>query len=221
MIDYKILYKSNPFDNFNADIYPLDLQGWNGEHDIFKRIIEKILPKTILEIGSYKGQSTANMGTIIKNLQIDTKIVCVDTWLGSEDFIGIKDVDENRKLYFQFGYPQLYYRFLANMKKLNLDNIVIPFPQISSTACKWLRKQNIFFDIIYCDGDNSYDSQKSDIEHGWEILNNGGIIFGDDYTNRNWPGIAKAVNEFVVQNNLSYFFGLYEHFWLIKKSNTE
>ena len=40
---------------------PTDLHGWNGKSDIFAKLIEEVRPKRIVEIGSWKGQSTITM----------------------------------------------------------------------------------------------------------------------------------------------------------------
>lgn len=217
MFDLRSIHKINPYDGFNPDLFALDLQGWNGENPIFKELIHKLMPELILEIGSYKGQSSVFMGRCVKEQGLSTKIICVDTWLGSEDFIGLREIDNYHKLYPSFGYPQLYYQFLANVCKTDLQNIIIPFPQVSTIACRWLKKHKILFDMIYCDGDNDYESQICDIKSAWSILKTGGVIFGDDYGNVNWPGIAQAVNEFVIENNLNNFFAVFNNFWLIKK----
>ena len=44
----------------NLELMPLDLQGWNGNSDVFKTLIEKTNPTQIIEVGSWKGQSAVN-----------------------------------------------------------------------------------------------------------------------------------------------------------------
>lgn len=217
----KQLHLYNPYDGFNYDLYKDDISGWHGNHYIFFDLLQHIRPKSILEIGTWKGQSAINMAKIIKDLDLDTKIVCVDTWLGSIDFINAESrLDDERDTYPQFGYPQIYYQFLANVIRYRVQDIIVPFPQTSSIACKWLSENHINFDLIYIDGSNDYDDVISDLENSWRILEPNGVIFGDDYNNFNFPDIKKAVDSFCYKYNQNENFETYDNnlFWLIKKN---
>lgn len=57
-------------------------------------------------------------------------------------------------------------------------------------------------DWIYVDGDHSYEGCLYDLQQSYKLLKNkGGIIFGDDYTNK--PGVRKAVDEFIKSTGLT------------------
>jgi SAM-dependent methyltransferase len=214
------LHLYNPYDGFNINLYKDDLSGWHGNHHIFFDLFKNIRPKLVLEIGTWKGQSAINMSKIIKEFDFDTKIVCVDTWLGSIDFINAESrVDYERDTYPQFGYPQIYYQFLSNVIRHRAEDIIIPFPQTSSIACKWLLCNQISFDLIYIDGSNDYTDVILDIESSWPLLKDNGVIFGDDYNNGSFPDIKKAVDNFCYRYNQQHNFETYDNdlFWLIKK----
>lgn len=55
-------------------------------------------------------------------------------------------------------------------------------------------------DFIYIDGDHSYEGAKRDIVMGFEKVKKGGLVSGHDYNNIH-PGVIKAVDEFVKENN--------------------
>lgn len=216
----KELHFYNPYSGFNPNIYIKDLQGWHGDHAIFYDLLDNLEPKMILEIGTWKGQSAITMGLLVKELGLDTKIVCVDTWLGSIDFINaISKDDHERDIKPIFGYSSVYYQFLTNVISHNLQDIIIPFPQTSSIACRWLQNKKILFDLIYIDGSNDYRDVMMDLDSAWPILKEDGVIFGDDYNHHFFTDIKKAVNEFVEKynqkDNLETFD--YDLFWLIKK----
>ena len=59
----------------------------------------------------------------------------------------------------------------------------------ASPACK-----GVLADAIYIDASHEYLDCKTDMEAYWELLRDGGIMFGDDY---DWPGVKRAVDEFV------------------------
>lgn len=205
------------YENFDQNKYEDILYGWNSDHSFFGELINQTKPNYILEIGSWLGKSAINMGKYIKEHKLNTKIVCVDTWLGSLEFTGSGFPGERDKLV-KNGIPRAYDYFLANIKKHGLEDIVIPFPQTSSNALKFFMIHNIFFDLIYVDGSNYFDDIKNDIDLSWNVLNNEGVIFGDDYKNYHWPHIAMAVNEFTADNDLLNDFKVYyDCYWAIKK----
>jgi hypothetical protein len=158
------------------------------------------------------------MGKIIKELKLDCQIICVDTWLGSEEFIGLHEKDPERKLLPTFGYPNAYYQFLANICHNELQDIIIPFPQVIKIACQWLSKKNINADIVYIDGNNDTIDVYNDMTYSWPILNDNGVIFGDDYNNPIWRSINLGVNKFCTKNRVKLTETTdFPNHWIINK----
>jgi hypothetical protein len=62
---------------------------------------------------------------------------------------------------------------------------------------------NKYFDLIYIDGDHSYEGVKKDLNISLLKIKNGGFIFGHDYSPTKFPQVVRAVDEFCVENNLS------------------
>lgn len=60
-----------------------------------------------------------------------------------------------------------------------------------------------YFDLVYIDGDHSYEGVKKDLELSFFKVKRGGCICGHDYTNNMFPPVVQAVNEFCEKNNLS------------------
>lgn len=197
----------------NLELRPLDLQGWNGNSEVFRKLIEEVEPKNIIEVGSWKGQSSINMANIIKSLSLNTKITCVDTWLGAQEFWGFLN-NEERNLSLKNGYPTVYYQFLSNVVHTNNQEIILPFPATSRIAFYHFQANRISADMIYIDASHDYEDVRDDIYSYYNLLNNGGVIFGDDF--HAWPGVNRAVQEFVQQNSLN--LEIFENnFWIIRK----
>jgi predicted O-methyltransferase YrrM len=55
------------------------------------------------------------------------------------------------------------------------------------------------FDIIFVDGDHTYEAVSMELREGWKLLNGGGSILVHDYS---IPGVNKACNEFAQGNGL-------------------
>jgi predicted O-methyltransferase YrrM len=152
---------------------------------------------TIIEVGTWKGLSAITMANIARECNVNVQIICIDTWLGAPEFWtwGLHDHSRGVSLKRKNGYPQVYFTFLKNVVDNGHTGTIVPFPISSNEAAEVLKYHGIKADIIYVDGSHEYEAVKNDMGRFWELLNDGGVMFGDDYMN-NWPGVVQAVNEF-------------------------
>lgn len=216
----KLLHKTDPYLNPELDHLSEDLQGWGSKRNIFKVLIKELSPQLIIEVGSWKGASAIFMGQFIRELGLSTQIVCVDTWLGSLEHLMKIDHPEKAwwydSLQHKNGFPQIYYQFLKNVISNNLQKYITPFPNTSGTAAKWFLMQSIKADLIYIDASHEEDDVYSDICQYYEILNQDGIIFGDDYVSF---GVAPAVERFARERGLEIEFADDGRLWIIRKNS--
>ena len=177
-IRHKIHGTNDPY--ANLDLLPEDLQGWASEASVFLEVIEKIKPKTIIEVGSWKGRSAIHM-TQLALLHCDAReleVVCVDTWLGSvEHWTGNIDF----KNFMRNGRSRLYEQFLSNVIHKGLQNNITPFPIDSINAYEVCAKLGIVADLIYIDAGHDYTSVCNDLFNWSSILREGGYLIGDDW----------------------------------------
>lgn len=164
--------------DFDMVDYPLDVQGWGSDAPIFRELIEQLRPRLIVEVGSWKGASALHMAAVCDALDLETRILCVDTWLGAYEFIG---ATSERDLQTLHGYPRVYYQFLANVVRSGQQRRIIPFPQTSLIAARYLWHHQIRADLIYIDGSHDEQDVAADIHAYWPLLRKGGVLFGDDY----------------------------------------
>jgi hypothetical protein len=197
----------------NLDILPEDLQGWNGKSKLFGQLIGEIRPKTIIEVGTWKGQSAINMGTSVVDFNLNTKIFCVDTWLGAIEFLTTLSHTPERNLLLKNGYPQIYYQFLSNVVHHGLEDYILPIPNTSENGFRFLKSSNIMAEMIYIDASHEEDDVYKDICNYYELLSSG-VIFGDDYIG--WVGVRNAINRFVFEKKLNLEI-IENNFWLIRK----
>ena len=182
------------YSKFDFTDYQLDLQGWGSRKKVFSRVISAVKPKLIIEVGTWKGASAAHMLELCKELQIDAQIICIDTWLGSNDVMWTNPAFRS-SLKLVGGYPTIFKQFIFNMTKLGLMNSVFPLPMTSSAAYFLLKQFNLQADLIYIDAGHEHDEVLLDLNYYFELLRPGGIMFGDDYSH-SWPGVISAVNKF-------------------------
>eukprot|EP00439_Symbiodinium_sp_Y106_P086628 s33_g34.t2 len=84
--------------------------------------------------------------------------------------------------------------------------------QHSVEAAGWVSRSSM--DVVYVDGDHSYEGAASDLDAWWPILRTGGAMVGHDYT-ITWPGVVRAVNEFADAHGLDVNFSA-ELWWFLK-----
>ena len=151
----------------------------------------------IIEVGTHIGTTATRFANAIKNNE-NSYVLCIDTWLADvADYLLRKD---GIKYNLEHGYNhKLFDFFIKNIQNNKLENVIIPFRLPSLQAGQILYFYGIKFDIIYIDASHEYLNVKLDMELYWNLLANGGLLFGDDY---NIEGVKKAVDEFVKNKNL-------------------
>jgi hypothetical protein len=206
----------------NLTLLEPDLTGFNlYNSDIFEKLILETKPSHIIEVGSWKGGSCITMCNAIKKHNLDSKITCVDTWLGALEFFDttrgwLKNdfLKAERNLNLLNGYPMVYFQFLSNIVHTNNQEIVTPLCNTSLIAGRFFKNNNIKAELIYIDGSHDYDDVVLDIKYYYDLVPKGGVIFGDDY-NHMW-GVKSAVDEYVSKFNLNLTVE-YNNFWIIRK----
>jgi hypothetical protein len=71
-------------------------------------------------------------------------------------------------------------------------------------------------DFVYIDAEHSYEGAKKDLETWFSKVRDGGIVSGHDYNHPNFPGVAKAIHEFMDKENLRIHVED-EFFWWVEK----
>ena len=207
------LYGTSPYRDFPCGDYALDLQGGLEQPQV-TRLIAELRPKVIFEVGSWKGDSAIRMAKLVQKQDNDAVILCIDTWLGSiEHWLGsIPGWDIRSHL--RYGYPNLYYQFLANVMDSQVEDVIVPVPNTSANAAKWLARQRILADLIYLDASHEEDDVYQDLCNYWRLLRVGGVLCGDDWETY-WYGVICAVNRFVREHELD--LQISGRTWVIRK----
>jgi hypothetical protein len=210
-----LLHENNPYEGFDFQRYPSDLRGW-GQSSAFRELILETRPRLIVELGTWKGASALEMAAIAREAGLPTQILCVDTWLGALEFwTNQTDSERYLSLGLQHGYPTVYYQFLANVCHKGFQDRIVPFPQTTSVASVWLRCYGITPEMVYVDASHEEEDVYQDLCNYWDIVAEGGILFGDDYFS--WDGVRLAVDRFAkeLRKELSFVGDK----WVLRKGN--
>lgn len=216
-----LLHTVDPWVGFDPGEYAEDLQGWHGDHPLLTRLVAEEQPELIVEVGCWKGQSSTHLGRALQALgQVDgvpRQMLCVDTWLGALEFWRDReDPERYLSLQLQNGYPRVYYQFLANIAHAGLQNVVVPFPQTSVTAARWLIERGVAADLIYIDASHEENDVYADLTYYWHVARPGAVLFGDDYQAQYWPGVVQAVDAFASERGVEVEVED-DMFWLLRK----
>lgn len=132
----------------------------------------------ILEVGVYKGRSTRAL---------------LDNCNGT-----VYAVDPLKGPYYNDNYSRTelvldgseYDEFIQNTKDCN--NLIFYRGKLSD----FIKTNNVpKFDMIFIDGDHHYEYVFNDIYQSLKLIKSGGLLCGHDYTQDQWPGVKKAVDE--------------------------
>ena len=174
----KIYGDHDPYSGFQP-LSP-DMQGWASTRPVFKEVIDKIKPKIIIEVGTWKGASAFHMTDLcLANEYKDFEVICVDTWLGSVEhwtgmFPSIRPLLRN-------GRPFLYEQFISNVMHRGYHHFITPLPVDSINGYEILKTLEVKADLIYVDAAHDYASAKKDFFMYSQILRDGGHLIGDDF----------------------------------------
>jgi len=163
-------------------------ENWFSYPNLYKKMVEKFPSGSkFVEIGSWKGKSSAYMAVEIANSYKNIEFSCVDTWEGSIEHQDRNDLDS------------LYNTFIENMKPLEKYYSSLRMASLDAVN----RFEDDSLDFVFIDASHEYEDVKNDIIHWMPKLKETGIIGGDDYGNRYFPGVKKAVEE-IFNNNFKY-----------------
>ena len=146
------------------------------------------------EIGVFKG----NLSTQLYNLLTPTELYLIDLFTGiitsgDQDGNDVEDYD------LTISYNNL-------MNKYDTSTNVTILKGYSDEMLSTF--DDNYFDMIYLDGDHSYEGVKKDLEVSYKKIKNNGFIMGHDYEMNHKKtkslyefGVRKAVDEFCIKYN--------------------
>ena len=194
------------------------------QKDIGEQFLNEIIskkPKNFLEIGVFHGVTARNVCECLYSIhKEDFRYIGLD--LFGESIENINEVIPNtkfnnplKKIYFEYILRQDPYSMeaVSNLLKKFEENVYL----IKGNSNKLLKKIDMSkIDYVFLDGGHAYETVKNDLYYSKVVLDNNGTILCDDYNLSYAPGIKKAIDEFVSENNLKCEI-IYKRFAKIEK----
>lgn len=156
-----------------------NIQGWSRFLDLYKQQVDSAVSGAhFVEVGAWKGRSTAFMAVEILNSGKAIKFDVVDTWQGSQEHQNDLEIKEGT---------------LFNVFKQNLAPVEGTFTSLQMTSLAAAEQYaDASLDFVFIDASHEYDDVKADIEAWLPKVKPGGTLAGDD---TDWPGVRKAITE--------------------------
>ena len=146
----------------------------------------------ILEIGSYVGASAACFGASKANGHAGA-IYCIDTWQNDAMTEGNRDT---------------YSEFMKNTKAF--EEWIVPIRGYSTEVLARVKEHTQALDVLFIDGDHSYEGVKADWDAYKDFLSAGSIVIFHDW---GWAEGVKQVIEQDVKPVVSDFESLPNMWW--------
>lgn len=153
-----------------------EIPGWfpAENRDTLEKLIAKHNVKSVVEIGTFVGLSTAWFAERVE------RVITIDPF---DALTRIDYLNDEMKKHAEDQY-QSFLNFTKEYK--NIEAI-----KMTSLEAADLHR-SLFADLIYIDGSHKYQDVKDDIDAWYPRAN--AVLCGDDYTEA-WPEVRKAVDE--------------------------
>lgn len=186
------------FDKHISDSY--DTCAWvNLYYGNLENLLRKLPnPSTYVEIGLAYG---FHMETMLKAFS-DVKCYGIDPYIPydpTDCFNSIGKIDTLLSVKENFDLFSLSVSQRLSKYK-NFNHI----RETSQTCYKQFDNESI--DLVFVDGEHTYDAVNSDCNLWWDKIKVGGIMAWDDYSNSSAPGTKNAIDEFVKNKKLQLHF---------------
>ena len=179
-----------------------------GVGSFFLNEILKKKPKTFLEVGVFHGVTARNVCELLYKIHgKDFKYIGLD--LFEENYQNKNEVIPNTK--FSNPLKTLYFKYIKKQNPYSLEavkDLLSKFEKnvhlVKGNSNKILNKIDMSkIDYVFLDGGHEYSTVKNDLNCCLDLLKNNGTVLCDDYDLSQAPGVKKAIDEFVITNNLN------------------
>ena len=177
-----------------------------GHGETFLEEVLNKKPKSFLEIGVFHGVTARNVCELLYQIHgNDFKYVGLDLFEKS---------DENKfevipSTNFKNPFKKFYHQYIMRQDPYSIEsvsNLLKKFKNqvhlIKGNSNQVLKKMDMSkIDYVFLDGGHEYNTVVNDLNSCIDVLKFNGSILCDDYNLGSAPGVKKAIDEFVKNNN--------------------
>ena len=177
-----------------------------GVGDFFLREEKAKNPKTFLEVGVFHGVTARNICELLNEIHNnDFKYIGLDLFEKSDE--NKSEIIPNTN--FSNPFKQIYFKYIKRQDPYSIEaveDLLKKFQNnihlIKGNSNSVLKKIDMTkVDYVFLDGGHDYNTVKNDLDCCSEVINNDGTVLCDDYNLSYAPGVKKAIDEYVENNN--------------------
>ena len=177
-----------------------------GDGEFFLEQVKKKNPKFFLEVGVFHGVTARNICELLAQIHNnDFKYIGLDLFEESDE--NKSEIIPNTN--FSNPFKQIYFKYIKRQNPYSIEAVKDLLKKFENNI--HLIKGNSNFvlkkidmskvDYVFLDGGHDYKTVKNDLNCCREVVNNNGTILCDDYNLSYAPGVKKAIDEYVNDNN--------------------
>jgi predicted O-methyltransferase YrrM len=167
------------------------VEGWFNYPDMFAYAVETAPQDAhFVEIGTWKGQSSAFLAVEIVNSGKNIKLDCIDNFTGSV-------IEPGQMLDRDNQAGKLMEVFVNNMKPV--EGLYTAIKGDSTESASLYEDESL--DFVFIDASHDYKSFLGDLKAWFPKVKVGGLIGGHDFAEP-YPGIRKAVTEHLANESV-------------------
>ena len=195
-VEFKKYWRKTSFKNVKDGIFLLN-------H------ISELKPKNLLEVGVFHGVTSRNICELLYIIHGNNfKFTGID--LFEKDTKNIQD-EIPPKTTFSNPLKTIYYNYIERLDPYSHESVLKLLKKfknninlIKGNSNHILKEINVSkFDYVFLDGGHKYETVRDDLECLTSVIKNNGTILCDDYNLTYAPGIKKAIDEFIINNNFN------------------
>jgi precorrin-6B methylase 2 len=166
------------------DHYYHSLEGWfNMEQQYLELLDATPEGGVFVELGCFKGKSTAFIGVEIHKRKRDINFFAIDSFQGATNSTDVNEI----KAYEGISEIEESYTYNVSLIGNKIKTIV----SLSHEASQYFDDKSV--DVIFIDAGHSREAVMKDIDCWLPKMKKGGIMAGHDFNA--WEGVNKAVTE--------------------------
>ena len=179
-----------------------------GHGETFLKEVLNKKPKFFLEIGVFHGVTARNVCELLYKIYgNDFKYVGLDLFEKSDE--NKFEVIPNTN--FKNPFKKFYHQYIMRQDPYSIEavsNLLKKFKNqvhlIKGNSNQVLKKMDMSkIDFVFLDGGHQYNTVVNDLNSCMDVLKFNGSILCDDYNLGSAPGVKKAIDEFVKNNNFN------------------
>ena len=177
-----------------------------GDGEFFLDDVKIKNPKIFLEVGVFHGVTARNVCELLFKIHNDNfKYIGLDLFEKNDE--NKSEIIPNTN--FSNPLKQIYFKYIKRQDPYSLEAVKDLLKKFKNNIQLIKGNSNLVLrnidmskvDYVFLDGGHDYNTVKNDLNCCSQVIDNNGTILCDDYNLSYAPGVKKAIDEFVKDNN--------------------